>query len=81
MPPGHTMLEGRDQTLSFARDTFPDAENFSFSDWRFEGNGDLVVVTNHIQWGESRFKQMIALRHENDDWKVQLVMFNSGVAE
>lgn len=81
MPPGHATLEGRDQILAFARESFPPAESFSFSDWRVEGRGDLVVVTNHILWGQSRFKQMMSLRRENDDWKVQLVMYNAGVAE
>lgn len=81
MPPGHAALEGRDQILSYAREKFPHANNFSFSDWHVEGRGDLVVVTNHIVWGESRFKQMLALRRENDEWRIQTVMFNAGVAE
>lgn len=81
MPPAHPTLVGRDQILSYARKSFPAADNFSFSDWRIEGRGDLVVVTNHILWGESRFKQMIALRQDGDDWKVQLVMYNAGLAE
>ncbi len=81
MPPGHATLVGRDQILTFAREGFPAADSFSFSDWRVEGRGDLVVVTSHIVWGQSRFKQMMALRREGDDWKVQLVMYNTGVAD
>ena len=79
-PPGHVTLKGRDQILTYA-DKFPPAADFTFSDWRVEGRGDLAVVTNHLRWGETHFKQMIALRREGEDWKIQLVMYNSGVAE
>ena len=81
MPPDHATLKGRDEILSFARDGFPGAGSFAFSDWRIEGHGDLAVVVNTIRWGDTRFRQMIALRRRNGDWKVQLVIINTGAAE
>ena len=80
LPPGHATLKGHAEILSFVRDSFARVDTFSFSDWRIEGQGDLAVVVNHILWGDTALKQMIALRHWNGEWKVQLVMINSGVA-
>lgn len=81
MPPDHANVNGRDAIGAFVRDTLPRVDSFSFSDWRVEGQGDLAVVTNQLLWGETRFKQMIALRRRQGEWKTQLVMFAPVAAE
>ena len=80
MPPGHPRVEGHAALEAYAREDFPPTETFAFSDWRIEGQGDLAVVTNDIEWAGDVLKQVIVLRHVAGAWKVQIVMFNAGVA-
>ena len=80
MPPNHATLNGRDEIMSYARANLAAPDTFSFKDWRIEGQGDYAVVANHILWGRSDIKQMIALTRQADGWKIQMVMFSPDAA-
>ena len=80
MAPGHPRIEGHAALEAYAKKDFPPSESFTFSDWRIEGQGDLAVVTNNIEWAGDVLKQVVVLRRVSGEWKIQIVMFNAGVA-
>jgi ketosteroid isomerase-like protein len=79
MPPGHPRVLGLEAIDAYGRTDFPRTDAFSFSDWRIEGQGDLAVVTNNIEWDDQTLKQVVVLRRVAGQWKVHIVMFNAGV--
>ena len=78
MPPAHARLMGRQQIEAFVRANIPTVKRYAMTDWFVEGRGDLAVATNDLDWGGTMYKQVIVLRRVEEDWKVQIVMYNSG---
>ncbi|GAB5375813.1 MAG: hypothetical protein AcusKO_22750 [Acuticoccus sp.] len=79
-PPGADRLVGKSKIAGYAKANFSGVTGFTFTDWSVAGREDLAVVTNTIQTegGSSPMiaNQMIILRSEGGNWKVQSVLYN-----
>ena len=91
MSPGHARIIGRAALVAFATSDLGPVTGFTFSDWTFDGQGDLAVVTNTIQVdvvGSAPDQpapsndQMLLVRKDPDgNWRIHKVIFNeSGAA-
>lgn len=88
MPPDHERVVGRAELVDFVSGVLGSVKSFEFSDWTFDGMDDLAVVTNTIRIEMddpdsplASDDQMILLRrHEDGNWRVHKVIFNSSGA-
>lgn len=87
MPPDHERIVGRADLVAFAADSLGAVKAFTFSDWTFDGVGDLAVVTNTIridfdgsgtdQVAASNDQMLLVRKHEDGNWRVHKVIFNA----
>ncbi|WP_169054279.1 DUF4440 domain-containing protein [Nitratireductor sp. XY-223] len=90
MPPDHKRIVGRAELVSFASASLGKINSFAFSDWTFDGFGDLAVVTNTIrievdgaapEQPQAANDQMILVRkHADGNWLIHKVIFNGSAA-
>lgn len=80
-PPDHERIVGEAGIADYVRKNFGSSTGFSFDDWSIAGRDDLAVVTNTLTWqgngGDATYNQIIVLRRDGSDWRVQSVIFNS----
>ena len=86
MPPDNERIVGRADLVAFASGKFGPVKSFAFSDWTFDGLGDLAVVTNTIsiefdgadaaEIAASNDQMLFLCRHAGDNWRVHKVIFN-----
>jgi len=87
MPPGHASVKGRKQLVDYVKANLSDLAEYTQSNWTFEGQGSLAVVTTDLLWdyktgpnaGKSKKgKQVVvALKGADGAWKAQKVIFNT----
>ena len=89
MPPDHERVVGRAELVDFASAALGSVKSFEFSNWTFDGLGDLAVVTNTIRIEiddqdsplASDDQMVLLRRHEDGNWRIHKVIFNgSGAA-
>ena len=89
MPPDHERVVGRAELVDFASAALGSIKSFEFSNWTFDGFGDLAVVTNTIRIEiddqdsplASDDQMVLLRRHEDGNWRIHKVIFNgSGAA-
>ncbi|MEM8589323.1 MAG: nuclear transport factor 2 family protein [Pseudomonadota bacterium] len=88
MPPGHARIVGRAALVAFATGDLGAVTGFTFSDWTFDGQGDLAVVTNTIQVdvagsapdqpAPSNDQMLLVRKHADGAWRIHKVIFNAG---
>ena len=90
MPPDHGRVVGRADLVEFVSTALGSVKSFAFSDWTFDGGGDLAVVTNTIridlddresqQTTASDDQMLLVRRHADGNWRVHKVIFNGSAA-
>jgi ketosteroid isomerase-like protein len=86
MPPGHASVKGRAALVDFASKNLGHLDTFELSNWTFEGQGSLAVVTTDVTWNSEdgdnlTGKQVvIAIKDASGAWKAQKVIYNSNSA-
>ena len=80
MAPGSPRIVGRTAIEAYVQEGFGDVANVRHTHWSIEGDGDLAVVNNDIEFdgadGSTTIKQIIVLVRRDGVWRVQQVCFN-----
>ena len=86
MPPGHARIVGHAALVAFVTNDLGPVTGFTFSDWTFDGQGDLAVVTNTIQVdvagsapdqpAPSNDQMLLVRKHPDGNWRIHKVIFN-----
>jgi ketosteroid isomerase-like protein len=82
MPPSHPSITGIEKLRKFVQADLSNLKDFKQSDWTFEGQGNLAVVTTGMEWtfkeGKSKKGKQIVIMVKDAEgaWRAQKVIYN-----